>query len=118
MLKKIRPSNLVILFALPFILYLFAVSGDYSRSLAAIVGVEPGAGALVPGFVALIAAFGSGLAALRWPRWHWAMAAVNLGAVGVVLSGAALPFVASVVANTVDGFTSDLVQRGVETHGG
>ena len=112
MLRKIRPSNLVILFALPFILYLFAASSDYSRSLAAIVGVDPNAGALLPGFLAVTAAFMAPLAAMRRPRFRWGLAGVHLVALGVVLAGYALPFVASVVANAVDGFTSDLVVRG------
>ncbi len=112
MLRKIRPSNLVILFALPFMLYLFAANGDYTRSLAAIVGVDPGAGALVPGFLAVTGAFLAPLATLRWPRFRWGFAALHLAAMGVVLAGFALPFAASVVANAVDGFTSDLVVRG------
>ena len=59
------------LFALPFIDYLFAASSDYTRSLAAIVGVEVGAGAQVPGFLLVLAAFASGLGSLRWPRLRW-----------------------------------------------
>ena len=112
MLRKVRPSNLVILFALPFILYLFVANGDYSRSLAAIVGVEAGAGRLVPGFLAVTLAFACGLAPLRWPAWRWGFGALWLAATGAVLAGVALPFAASVLANAVDGFTSDLVVRG------
>ncbi len=114
MLRKLRPSNLVILFALPFIVFLFATSPDYSRSLSAIVGVEPGAMALLPGFVLLLAAFGGALAALRWRgRWGWAAAALSLVA-GLALASSelAMPFIASVLANAVDGFTSDWVVRG------
>ena len=51
--RSVRPSNLVILAALPFIVYLFASSGDYQRSLRAILGIEPGSGAYVPGFLLL-----------------------------------------------------------------
>ncbi len=112
MLRRVRPSNLVILFALPFILYLFVVNGDYSRSLAAIVGVEPGAGRLVPGFLAVTLAFASGLAPLRWPAGRWVFGAVWLAATGLVLTGFAQPFASSVLANAVDGFTSELVVRG------
>lgn len=112
MLRRVRPSNLVILFALPFILYLFVANGDYTRSLAAIVGVEPGAGRLVPGFLAVTLAFSAGLAPLRWPRWRWGFAAVWVAAMAAVLAGWALPFAASVLANAVDGFTSELVVRG------
>ena len=42
-LKSIRPSNLVILFASPFLVYLFFVSSDYLRSLRAILGIEDNA---------------------------------------------------------------------------
>ncbi len=112
MLRKVRPSNLVILFALPFIIYLFAANGDYTRSLAAIVGVDPGAGRLVPGFVLLVGAFACGLAVLRWSAWRRVLGLICLGLTGLVLAGHALPFAASVVANAVDGFTSDLVVRG------
>jgi polar amino acid transport system permease protein len=51
--RSVRPSNLVILAALPFIVYLFASSADYQRSLRAILGVELGSGAFVPGFLLL-----------------------------------------------------------------
>ena len=112
MLRRVRPSNLVILFALPFILYLFVANGDYTRSLAAIVGVEPGAGRLVPGFLAVTLAFSAGLALLRWPRWRWGFAAVWALAMAVAGAGWVQPFAASVLANAVDGFTSELVVRG------
>lgn len=112
LLKQIRPSNLVILFALPFIVYLFAASSDYTRSLAAIVGVEGGAGAQVPGFVLVAAGFASGLAGLRWSRLRWPLAGVNLVAGVFVAMGVAQPVWAAAVANAVDGFTSDLVVRG------
>ncbi len=117
-LTKIRPSNLIILFALPFIAFLFVSNPDYSRSLSAIIGVDPGADTLLPGFIALTLCFGCGLAALRWlpntrPRWGLAAATLCLiTAAALWASGAGLPFAASVVANAVDGFTSDLVVRG------
>ena len=38
LLTRIRPSNLIILFALPFIIFLFVSNPDYSRSLSAIIG--------------------------------------------------------------------------------
>ncbi len=118
LLTRLRPSNLIILFALPFIAFLFLSNPDYSRSLSAIIGVDPGAGALLTGFLALLVMFGSGLAALRWLNGPWhrrglgAAGLCVLVAAGLWLSGAALPFAASVVANVVDGFTSDLVVRG------
>jgi polar amino acid transport system permease protein len=116
-LRKVRPSNLIILSALPFIIYLFAASTNYRRSLAAILGIENGSGILVPGFILLLAAFTSGLAILL--RHHlkpWIgplAAALNIAsAVLLALTSIGLPFIASVVANSVDPFASDLVVRG------
>jgi len=114
-LARIRPSNLIILFALPFLVWLFATSPDYGRSLMAIVGVERGAGAFVPGFGLLLTAALAGLFAGLWSdrrRGVWA-AGVALGLLGVTaISGLALPFAASVLANAVDPFTSPLVVQG------
>lgn len=120
-LRSVRPSNLIILTALPFIIYLFASSGDYQRSLRAILGVENGSSAFVPGFLALLVAFGSGVAALVFsrakaprPRLALAAAVLNLAAAAtVLLSDAVHPYLASVVANAVDSFTSDLVVKGL-----
>ena len=67
-LRSVRPSNLIILTALPFIIYLFISSGDYQRSLRAILGVENGSSAFVPGFLALAIAFASGIAVLVFSR--------------------------------------------------
>ncbi|MFA9231776.1 MAG: amino acid ABC transporter permease [Microgenomates group bacterium] len=117
-LTKIRPSNLIILFALPFIAFLFVSNPDYSRSLAAIIGVDPGAALLLPGFCALTLCFGCGLAVVRWlpdAKPLWGLAAATLCVISAAtlwVSGAGLSFAASVVANAVDGFTSDLVVRG------
>jgi len=80
--------------------------------LAAIVGVEVGAGAQVPGFVVVLAGFASGLGSLRWPRLRWPLAGVGLAAGLCIASGMAQPFWAAALANAVDGFTSDLVVRG------
>ena len=76
------------------------------------MGVEVGAGAQVPGFLLVLAAFASGLGSLRWPRLRWPLAGVGLAAGLCIASGMAQPFWAAVVANAVDGFTSDLVVRG------
>jgi hypothetical protein len=54
-LKRIRPSNLVLLAAAPFLVFLFASSSKYLRSLKAIIGIEPGAPALLAGFLLLLA---------------------------------------------------------------
>ena len=120
-LRSVRPSNLIILTALPFIIYLFASSGDYQRSLRAILGVENGSSAFVPGFLALLVAFGSGIAVLVFsrakaplPRLALAAAVLNLAAAAILLlSDAVHPYLASVVANAVDPFTSDLVVKGL-----
>jgi polar amino acid transport system permease protein len=120
-LKRVRPSNLIILTALPFIIYLFTSSADYQRSLRAILGVENGSSAFVPGFLALAIAFSSGIALLAFsraksnrPQLALASAALNLvAAVTILASGAIHPFAASVVANGVDSFTSTLVVKGV-----
>ncbi|MEZ5887550.1 MAG: amino acid ABC transporter permease [Paracoccaceae bacterium] len=113
-LSRLRPSSLIILAALPFIVWLFATSPNYGRSLTAILGVERGSGAFVPGFLLSLAASlgmvgaalwrgrrGQGAAAISLASWAW-----------LTFTGQALPFVASVVANAVDPFTSDLVVRG------
>ena len=76
------------------------------------MGVEAGAGAQVPGFGLVLAAFAAGLGSLRWPRLRWPLACVSLGAAVLVALGMAQPFWAAAVANAVDGFTSDLVVRG------
>ncbi len=120
-LRSVRPSNLIILTALPFIIYLFVSSGDYQRSLRAILGVENGSSAFVPGFLALAIAFSAGLCVLLFsrakasrPKWAVAAAVLNVAAAGVLLPGQNIhPFIASVVANGVDAFKSDLIVKGV-----
>src|SRR5262245_8544074 len=103
-LKKLRPSNLIILSALPFIIYIFAASTDYRRSLAAILGIEHGSGLLLPGFLLLLLAFSSALAAIFWrqsrPRLSLALAGLNLAvAAWLATIPTALSFIGSVVAN-------------------
>lgn len=120
-LRSVRPSNLIILTALPFIIYLFVSSGDYQRSLRAILGVENGSSAFVPGFLALAVAFSAGLCVLLFsrakasrPKWAVAAAVLNVAAAGVLLLGHNIhPFIASVVANGVDAFKSELIVKGV-----
>ncbi|MBD9595295.1 MULTISPECIES: amino acid ABC transporter permease [unclassified Ensifer] len=120
-LRSVRPSNLIILTALPFIIYLFISSGDYQRSLRAILGVENGSSAFVPGFLALAIAFTSGIAVLVFsrakaprPRLANVAALLNLAAAAVLVIGHNIhPFIASVVANGVDPFKSTLIAKGV-----
>ncbi|MBS0572527.1 MAG: amino acid ABC transporter permease [Proteobacteria bacterium] len=114
-LTRLRPSNLIILAALPFIVWLFATAPDYSRSLRAIVGVEPGGARFVPGFLLMVLAAAAGLAAarLRPAGWRGLAAGLSIGAALLAgLSPLGLPFAASVVANAVDPFTSPLVVPG------
>ena len=84
-LKRIRPSNLVLLAAAPFLVVLFASSSKYLRSLKAIIGIEPGAPALLVGFLLLLALLASGFLAARRcamgtaaPRWLAAAARLAL----------------------------------------
>ncbi|MDG3579921.1 amino acid ABC transporter permease [Rhizobium sp. YJ-22] len=120
-LRSVRPSNLILLTALPFIVYLFASSGDYQRSLKAILGVENGSSAFVPGFLLMLVAFTAGFAVPtfasakgRKPHWLPVAAVVNiLGALALLWKELVHPFVASVLANGVDAFKSDLIVKGV-----
>ncbi len=120
-LRRIRPSNLIILTALPFIIYLFSTSRDYQRSLRAILGVENGSSAFVPGFTVLALAFSAGLAVLFFSRAHayrprlaLIAAGLNLAAaLAIAVGGFSHPYLASVLANAVDPFTSTLVVKGV-----
>lgn len=120
-LMRLRPSNLIIAAALPFIVYLFATSADYQRSLRAILGVEHGSSALVPGFAVLAVAFAAGVGAVVFsrsatprPRLAPLCALINVVAAAVAATtGLVYPYASSVVANAVDPFTSRLVVQGV-----
>ncbi|MBB4062904.1 amino acid ABC transporter permease [Gellertiella hungarica] len=120
-LTRVRPSNLIILSATPFIIYLFATSADYMRSLRALAGVENGSGIMVPGFLILVALAVSGLLALafmgrRDARRLIAILSVAVHAACLVVlwsGGLAHPFIASALANGVDAFASNLIVPGV-----
>ncbi len=120
-LKSIRPSNLVILFASPFLVYLFFVSSDYLRSLRSILGIEDNAlqqcityfvllAVLLLGLVAPLLRYFGRLDADPWRLRGWAAALLCLA---VALYAAfwldMSAFVNSVVSNSVDPFTSTLV---------
>ena len=121
LLMRLRPSNLIIAAALPFIVYLFASSADYQRSLRAILGVEHGSSAFVPGFAILAVAFAAGVGAVVFsrarapkPRLALLCAAINLvSALVAATTGLVYPYASSVVANAVDPFTSKPVVQGV-----
>ena len=120
-LKKVRPSNLILLTALPFFVYMFATSMNYYRSLKAILGIEAGSGAFVPGFLLLLAAFtcGAAVPVLLRKQGRWSLIALVLAITNVVATLLLIatdiigPFAASIVANHVDPFKSGLIVRGV-----
>ena len=113
-LDGLRPANLLLLLALPFLVWLFSTSTDYNRSLAAILGIEHGASALLPGFLLCFALLaGTFTASLAPRRIALPSAALVLGA-GLILclTGLGQPFFASTVANAVDATSSPLVVPG------
>ena len=114
----------MLLAAIPFLVFLFASSSKYLRSLKAIIGIEPGAPALLLGFLLLLALFATGfLAARRWtmgdaaPRSlvAAARAALPVHALVIVLILAspplADPFVQSVLFHSLDPASSEMVDR-------
>ncbi|MHA1553802.1 MAG: amino acid ABC transporter permease [Alphaproteobacteria bacterium] len=119
--KSIRPSNLVLLAAAPFIIYLFASSSKYTRALTAIIGVEPGSGALFTGFLLLLVP--AALACIPWYQARYGdplrgrelvvpvSYVVQLAVLAYLATNpaAVMPFVSSVIANSVDPFTSTWV---------
>lgn len=121
--RRMRPSNLVLLAALPLIVYLFSVDRNHQRSIIAIIGIEDNALALLGGYVLFLLAFLFGLLAsyarlsVRWrgrPAFGWVAAALNVATGAFLLFGADVSaFVGSVVANAVDPFTSDLIEKAV-----
>lgn len=113
-LDRLRPANLLLLLALPFLIWLFATSTDYTRSLAAIIGVERGSAALLPGFALCLALFAGPLAATLLPRRFAlpAAALAVLAGLALALTGVGQPFFASTLANAVEATTSPLVVPG------
>src|SRR5262245_42148804 len=122
-MKRIRPSNLVILAAAPFILYLFATSKNYQRSLWAIIGVEDNAGALLHDFLLILTVFALGcvlpVLALLGRLDEARSRSLGFGAAflgllgGLYLSTSAdiAAFLNSVIANSVDPYTSALIVK-------
>lgn len=124
-ITRIRPSNLVILSVLPFVIYLFTMVPNYRRSIIAIIGMEKGASQLLADFLVVVAVL---VLALVWPflarrgrtlqgrARTIALCAVvaNVVAAGVVSThGDISQLSASIVANALDSETSDLVNKGV-----
>ncbi|MBL0375265.1 amino acid ABC transporter permease [Rhizobium sp. KVB221] len=120
-LTSVRPSNLIILTATPFIIYLFATSPAYLRSLRALAGVENGSGVMVPGYLLLLVAPAAGLLAYFLPRggarsrlWAVLATAVHVVCLALLLfTTIAQPYTASALANGVDAFSSGMVVPGV-----
>ena len=124
-LTRIRPSNLVILAVLPFILYLFTMVPNYRRSIIAIVGIEEGAATLLLSFLLLAATL---LAGLVWPVLRlkglddkgagrtFSLIAIALNvALAIFLAGVAniSALASSIVANVLDPVLSDMVLKAV-----
>ena len=123
---RIRPSNLVLLAALPFAIYLFATVDKYTRSLLFIVGVGNNAGAIFGVFIVLGAGLVAGLAgpfaALRpvpAPMWRRAVLVAIVAHVPLLLIAAfgmdLTAFWNSVASNVLDSRVSPLVIPGVRT---
>ena len=68
-LSTIRPSNLVLLAAAPFIIYLFATSSKYLRSLIAILGIGNNAGPVFVGFLLIVSVAILGYLCARYARF-------------------------------------------------
>lgn len=124
-IARIRPSNLVILSALPFVIYLFTMVPNYRRSIVSIVGIERGAPQLFVDFVTVMAILILGLVfpflargngVLEGRRRIVALTAILanvLLAAAVAAYGDVSQLMGSIIANAVDPETSDLVAKGV-----
>ncbi|MBL4783950.1 MAG: amino acid ABC transporter permease [Cohaesibacteraceae bacterium] len=122
--KTIRPSNLVLFAAAPLIIYLFASQRNYQRSLKAILGIEPHAGAIFVDFVFLLVALVAGcilpllvlrgkISTSRMRKIAWPALGVNLACVLVLLSGYDLEaFFHSVIAGGGDTYGNPWIVEG------
>lgn len=127
-LSSIRPSNLVLLAAAPFIIYLFATSSKYLRSLVAILGIGNNAGPIFVGFLLVLSVAILGYLCARHARFRaqapgWlrmgAMAAfpaaVALSVLGFVSPQLLMPFAESVFFHALSENTSALIDRSNQT---
>ncbi|WP_284165895.1 amino acid ABC transporter permease [Frigidibacter sp. SD6-1] len=122
-LARIRPSNLVILTMLPFILYLFTMVPNYKRSITAILGVEQGAPVLLRDWLLIMAVLVLGIVwpvlrlrgAIEQGRNRTLAFAALLGsailAVALAAFGDLTALASSIVANALDPVTSDMVVK-------
>lgn len=127
-LSSIRPSNLVLLAAAPFIIYLFATSSKYLRSLIAILGIGNNAGPIFIGFLLVLAVAILGYLCARHARFQthapaWLRlsalaafpAAVALSILGFVQPQVLMPFAESVFFHSLSENTSTLIDRSNQT---
>lgn len=125
-LRTLRPSNVILIAAMPFIIYLFVSTNNYKRSIFAIVGIGENAGTLFAGFLSALAVFGTGFwLAYSLLKSTETSTANKLGQNAALIIYFALltlvatntidlsVFVDSVIANSVDPYTSDLIQKAV-----
>ncbi len=120
-LRRMRPSNLVLVAALPLIAYLFAADRNHQRSLLAIIGIEDNALVLLGGYLLFLAAFVLGCLPsflrlrgkqARAPAKVWVAIIANLLVAALLAFGADVSaFVGSVIANSTDPFTSELIVK-------
>ncbi|WP_226689452.1 amino acid ABC transporter permease [Ruegeria arenilitoris] len=126
-LSSIRPSNLVLLAAAPFIIYLFATSSKYLRSLIAILGIGNNAGPIFVGFLLVLAVAILGYLCARnarfqtapgWVRisaWAALPAALALAVLVFVAPQVLMPFAESVFFHALSENTSTLIDRSAQT---
>lgn len=127
-LSTIRPSNLVLLAAAPFIIYLFATSSKYLRSLVAILGIGIDAGPIFVGFLLILTVAILGYLCARYARFSqnspgWlrfsALAALPAAAALLVISFVSpqllMPFAESVFFHALSENTSPLIDRSSQT---
>ena len=126
-IKSIRPSNLVLLAAAPFIIYLFATSSKYLRSLIAILGIGENAKAIFIGFLMVLAVAVLGYLSARYTRFQTAapmwlrlsalaapVCAVVLALLGWAAPQLLMPFAESVFFHALSENTSTLIDRSAQ----
>ncbi len=127
-LSSIRPSNLVLLAAAPFIIYLFATSSKYLRSLVAILGIGNNAGSIFVGFALILTTAILGYLCARHMRFAtqapaWLRraaltavpASVGLSIFAFVAPQVLMPFAESVFFHALSENTSTLIDRSSQT---
>lgn len=127
-LRSIRPSNLVLLAAAPFFIYLFATSSKYLRSLTAILGIGNNAGPIFVGFLLCLTVAVLGYLCARHARFAdqapgWLRvsavlafpAALVLAVLGIAAPHILLPFAESAFFHALSENTSPLIDRSSQT---